>query len=82
MNYTREIRTGYEIRTWPDGHKEWHSTYEGTCRHREDGPAFEDVNGERGWWIKGVLYLNEEEWLKEPEVKKALLRKKIENILE
>jgi hypothetical protein len=37
--------------------------------HREDGPAFEDADGLKSWWIKGVR-LTEEEFIKKIKNKK------------
>ena len=27
-----------------------------TIRHREDGPAIEDVDGNKEWWVNGKLH--------------------------
>jgi hypothetical protein len=31
-------------------------------RHREDGPAFTDENGDRDWWFDGGQYLTAGAW--------------------
>ena len=36
--------------TYTDGTKEW---YLNNKLHREDGPAYEDVNGRIEWWLTG-----------------------------
>ena len=41
-----------------DGNKRWHDQQ--GQRHREDGPAFEAVNGSKEWWLNGKQYTEEE----------------------
>src|ERR1039458_4671778 len=38
-----------------NGRKEWHSVKSGEL-HRVDGPAIEDTNGYRAWYINGDLH--------------------------
>ena len=41
-----------------DGNKLWYNDV-GQI-HREDGPAFEAVNGSKEWWLNGKQYTEEE----------------------
>ena len=54
-------------------------------RHREDGPAVvpfsHNYKIEEEYYLEGKYY-SKEAWEKDPRVKKAFLRKKIQNILE
>jgi len=66
-----EFKDGYVIKHF-ESTTEW---YKDGKRHREDGPAIEFRSGKSPlWFYKGVPYSS---W----EVKKLVLRKKIENIL-
>ena len=38
----------------PNKNKDWH--YDKGLLHREDGPAVEDVNGYKAWFINGKLH--------------------------
>ena len=38
------------------GSKSYYKDPAKTIRHREDGPAVEDVDGHKEWWVNGVLH--------------------------
>jgi hypothetical protein len=39
-----------------NGNTRYYSDREMTIRHREDGPAIENANGSKSWWINGKLH--------------------------
>ena len=41
------------IAEYPNGEKEW---YKNGLRHREDGPAVEDINGYKAWYKEGKIH--------------------------
>jgi hypothetical protein len=45
-NYTGIVETN-------DGSRHWYSNGR---KHREDGPAIENINGSKAWWVNGKLH--------------------------
>ena len=49
MSYTE-----YKVEVYDSGHRYWHNK-EGLY-HREDGPAIEDADGSKAWYINGQYH--------------------------
>ena len=45
---------------YPNGARRW--MLKNGDYHREDGPAIERANGEKFWWLHGILYYTPETW--------------------
>ena len=51
----------YKITMSKDGTKYWR-LLNGKV-HREDGPAVEWENGTKEWWLNGIWYQTQQDWL-------------------
>lgn len=59
VKFGEETDIGYEVILWRNGRQRWQ--FDGKY-HREDGPAFEDFDGNPAWCLNGKL-LNKEWFL-------------------